>query len=180
MLPIEDHPSAVVLPIFGPPGITVDAIPEPGWPQGRLHSWRVEQNKDIITKYVGHNDWSEVDTIHRFELGPFAQLLAKIAHCYCVVSYGLDGFNSFMPDLINGKDINFGYLVGSDLDLSLSSQIDGHEVSFYEDPRGYICCAIRLFPIPGNTPLYRVVVGTPNRDKMDGYWQEAQLQRTLE
>jgi hypothetical protein len=162
-----------VLPIFGLPGIMRNAAPGADWPEGRMNVWRVEHDPVAIARYLGGtNNWTTIATRHRFQVEPFAKLLAKIAHCWSVVSYGLAGFNSFIPDLITGRDPNLGYYVGSDPELGEPQRLGYHEVTTYEADSGYICCAIRLFPDLGS-PLYRVVVGTPNRDRMQGYWQQA-------
>ena len=101
------------------------------------------------------------------EVGPFCQMLAKIAHSYAVAEYGMIGFNPLLLDVIlDVENIDTAHLIGGTLDcpgnrITQQATSDLHGLMLYEkDVRGkkYLICDIQIFACCG-TPIYTVVVG---------------------
>jgi hypothetical protein len=92
----------------------------------------------------------------------FSRLLAKIAHCYIIAEYGIDGFKPLCTDLILGKTDNWCHLVGGEFDIPPPQPGKGHITDIYlkvASPHILIIVDIRLFA-SNETPKYHVVAGS--------------------
>jgi hypothetical protein len=173
MLPIEDHPSFLALPIWGLPGILRGLPPSEIFPEVKAHFYyHVPQN---IRTTLELRD-GEPAEIHVPDLSidtpVFARAIAKIAYCQMVAVRGLNGFERHpLPALILGKYLPVSHLVGGDL----TTPPKPHERQFVHSigfatwtplkGQPFTIATIRLFSNCGTadigTPLYRVVMAAP-------------------
>jgi HNH endonuclease len=117
MLPIADHPSFLVMPVWSLPGVLKGEQPSEMFPETKAH----------LYYYIPPNirDTLNLDDGQLAELHPpeividpsvFARAVAKIAYCQMVAVCGLTGFRRLvLPDLILGKYPCVSYFVGCEL-----------------------------------------------------------------
>jgi len=159
-LPISEFPAAFILPIFGMPGILKRVEPAPQWPGGRLVQVVRHLDKELLSQRYG-SGWIDWTYNKKIKLGPFARMLAKIAHCACVTRLGYGTFSEYLPDQILGKDPNLGYLIGSETKIAPPEDHNRHDITVRQskiDDRFIIWVTIRLFG-RYETPTYIVVAG---------------------
>ncbi|MCH7806955.1 MAG: hypothetical protein IH995_07420, partial [Proteobacteria bacterium] len=152
-LPIEEHPTALVMFGLGPPGILV----------GHDGTDRTGQSYSFTPLSPRFYDALASGISFSLEFGNlyyFWRILAKIAHGYAVCTIGEDNFEPFLLNYIREESKENFYLIGgvpkkqppieSLHRLELSHQVVGGVK--------YIVVRIRLFAFL-NTPTYCVVVG---------------------
>jgi hypothetical protein len=112
-----DQPFSLKLPIWDLPGIMRRAQPSPDFPvcNVRAYNFMLPALKEILglpddaPNPLVHIASGEMNNI------TFARAIAKIAYCYAVARYGLNGFRHLaLPDIILGKYSCVPYFVGSD------------------------------------------------------------------
>lgn len=111
-------------------------------------------------------DFTVEHNLATFELGkfqpfPFARLLAKIAHSFCVADLGLGSFKPKVLDLILGRTDDMSIFVGGSLGPAPAPDKCLHKLNMEItniNNRNYIVVHIRLFADHG-APAYHVVVG---------------------
>lgn len=103
-VPRVDHPSVLFLPIYDAPRIVSGISKDSPEPHPRM--WHYIEPSDMEGPWLMSTKFNAV---------VFNRLLAKIAHGFAVMEFGLDGFTPFLNDLIRGKDVtNSLYFVGCD------------------------------------------------------------------
>ena len=162
IVPIKDRPPMLVLPEFKEPGILANR------PVGISTFIRMKiMSGDGTAAQIKYGGPISAD--YHFKLDAFIRMLAKIVHSMAIATYGIDGFDPFLPDLILGKRPELaGYLVGQSPQFPpqhahgfISRQRRRHEILFRRDPTlNLIAAGIQLFSAYP-TPTYCVVVGTP-------------------
>jgi len=131
-------------------------------------------------KQPGDKRWS---VPFNFRPDIFARFLAKLAHCFAVAQFGVNGFKHALPPIILGTDKNAGWLVGGgippakipELPAGRTSLPDAHELRFaiYGDEHHDLLVAeMRLCTFTG-APGYRVVVGEPTQKTIDAIDSDA-------
>jgi hypothetical protein len=137
-----------------------------GLPQGMIddNRWTIEVIADTDKEIEMHKKYPNWDGKHRMKTRPheFARFLAKIAYCYTVAEWGLNGFTPFVIDLILGRSADYFYLVGGSFDIPPPIPEGGHRFEMELKPASraklLIVTHIRFFSSSG-TPVYHVVVG---------------------
>ena len=156
-IPIKEAPGILILPVFGAPGILIGSDVASSLILYQLKC----MNEDISAIKAKYGD--SFIFSRQFNVPAFIQMLAKIAHCVGVVTYGLDGFDAYLPDLILGKrpDLS-GYLVGNNPNDLSSTIIPKNKqrclVRMMRLRSGLIASSIKLF-CSYDTPTYCVVIG---------------------
>jgi hypothetical protein len=165
VVPVEHHPSLLILPAVSAPGILTGEAPSAVWPDARFHCWVFKQHiagAAALAKKKGGTSYEVTKTV-----GPerFFRLVAKIGHCFAVAVRGYGTFKPYLPGVILGSDPHIPYLVGGET----SSKPPGtmkHELRIEETERGgklLLIARVRLFANVGSpengTPIYYAVVG---------------------
>ncbi len=155
-LPIEDYPTLLFLPKYGPPGILVDREPNMAAMYGVYTKFLPSTPiKQVLHKNQINNFMSPV-----LDTKKFCQFLAKIAHGYAIAAFQGTDFKPLLLNLIHGKeDSRYHYIGGRIEDEPETTAL--HEVKCEYVTRGtteYIVINIRFFSCLA-TPTYRVVAG---------------------
>lgn len=154
-LPIDVHPTFLLLLAYRPPRLLVPQTASP----------------DHIATFWGHalnkRGFREGDRLEvQFDSLVFCQMLAKIAHGYAVAEFGLNAFNPFLRELIllrfqkNQYCVDVADYVGGDTQPYAPSKalhVLGHEL-VQANGNQYLLVSIRLFSLLG-APVYKVIVG---------------------
>jgi hypothetical protein len=168
-LRIDDYPPVpVAFPVFGLPGIISGAAPAEKFSASRWlpilpHMADTEARRARLNERVGGRPWNAIVDFHT-RLRPFARMLAKIAHSSAVATFGLDGFEPFLPDVILGKSPNIGHFVGCIEGAAMRSVKTAHQLQYalpWVSDRTYLGAVVRLYQ-GLRTPTYLVVVGKPS------------------
>ena len=157
-VPINDHPSSIVMFEFGLTGITL------GFPETGKFDVKISL-VPVVTDF-----WERVrrtrSQVFSNDGGAspqyFARMLAKIAHAYAVAEIGADKFTPLLLDQILGtRAPRIGHLFGSER-FNKPATKELHELSWdketLSDGRAFYVVKIRLFACYG-APTHRVVVG---------------------
>jgi hypothetical protein len=119
---------------------------------------------------------AKVKLEYTFEFGQLFRLLAKIAHCTCVLDLGLDGFAHILPKYILGKDDRYPYVIGGQVSrLSLQPTRGGHHAEVHlinAHGRTYSTVIIQLLSGIG-FPFYEVVAGELSAEAARAAWARA-------
>lgn len=153
-LPLDQHPAPLVLPVFPPPlgEAAAGAGLSPSY-----RSLRVAGRKgrlENIARATGAQKW----TFPCAEPPLFARFLAKVAYCFAVGSYGIDGFaEHFVRQHVRADLPGLAAWVGcAEEDVAFTPN-GGHHLSTVVE-RGIVRVDVRLFALPG-APTYTVLVG---------------------
>ncbi len=153
-LPPDEHPAPLVLPVFPPP-LGEDASESGIAPSYR--SLRVATRKgrlENIARTSEAMNW----TFPCVEPPLFARFLAKVAYCFAVGSYGIDGFSKhFVREHVRAELPGLAAWVGCAEEEASFTPHGGHQLSTVVE-RGIVRVAMRLFAIRG-APVYTVLVG---------------------
>ena len=154
LLPIDQHPAALVLPVFPPPlGESARAAGAPMTYRSLRVAKRDGRLADIV-RATGAQEW----TFPCADPPLFARFLAKVAYCFAVGSYGIDKITEhFVRPHVLAELPGLSAWVGcSDEAVSFTPNGGHHLATIVEDD--VIRVEIRLFAVPG-TPTYTVLVG---------------------
>ena len=93
----------------------------------------------------------------------FMRMLAKIAYAHAVSSYGVDGFEPFLLDIIAGRANDYPFFIGGDIELGSDNERgeDEREIWLalsFNPFTGLILVKMRFFASQG-APIYTVVTG---------------------
>jgi hypothetical protein len=167
-LRIDDYPAVpVAFPAFGLPGIMrvppSDKFCETRWlrilPAVADNQARLAR----LEERMGGKP-CKVTIDYHTRLRPFTRMLAKIAHSSAVATFGLDGFEPFLPDVILGRNPAIGHFVGCIEGAPMRSVKTAHQIQYglpWASDRTYLGAAVRLYKSL-DTPTYLVVVGKPS------------------
>jgi hypothetical protein len=173
-LTVEDHPFALMMPTWDYPGIMRQVQPSPDFPKTNVRAYNFMPTN--LRETLGLAEDAPDPVVH---VGPgtidnimFARAITKIAFCYAVAKYGLDGFRHLVvPDIILGKYTWVPYFVGSDPGepppphprkvrhlVELATITGNGGLRLLE-------AKVRLFADSGTAdhgmPIYRVIMGAP-------------------
>ena len=153
-LPLEDHPTMLLFPRLGPPGILVSRPQEHADMRG-MWVYRLNLNPASLSKYGIQSIASAVMNTHRF-----SQMLAKIAHSFAVARFGLHGFTPILLDhILHTGKCPWHFVGGRDGDPTVSNAL--HEIEHEECEtvaKRFLLVRVRLFANLG-APGYVVVTG---------------------
>jgi hypothetical protein len=162
-VPISEHPAALFMFSFAPPGLLLDVPP----PAESSLSGRVVMHPMSVDLFERADRLGgKVNLVRRggFDALIFGRMVAKIAHSYAVAELGISGFRFLLPDLILGNPtIHAAQLIGGGL-LPEPAGPDRHEISLKRrlrlDGREFWVTRIRLFADLDMPPHY-IVAGEP-------------------
>jgi hypothetical protein len=165
---IAQHPSSFILAILPPPGILWDQEPTNRFTI--LKSWVHAPHAADAKPYIAEHGGIGFVAGQFFPMR-FGRMLAKIAHGVAVSTYGPDGFDQFLPDIILGKSDKVPHFVGTEYTEPKTAKLDLkpvpdllHQLNIAEylvnDRDHLIIASVRLFAYLG-APTYSVVVGKP-------------------
>jgi hypothetical protein len=148
-VPYDHHVSIVVLHAFNLPGFLRGVSPGDSGKDYFRKLWRfvIMPKETLITPIYVETEFSEV---------VFLRLIAKIAHGFAVLRYGIDGFEPFFP--------HYPYYLGTEPDAppSLASAYYVRNSRIPGD--GSIVERVRIFADLG-APIYTAVVGKYQHDR---------------
>jgi hypothetical protein len=165
-VPYEEHLTSLGLPVFNLPvmwrGLTVDQC---GEAESFIRPWSYEKLPNIEPSTP---IYTEINLDHLLLI----RMISKIAHCYAVLSIGVDSFEPYLTDLILGNDVSKAFfLVGGDPNhlprMKTNFQAEVAQVSGGSLPAGTIVVAVRLFADLG-APAYYAVVGKQLNNQLRG------------
>lgn len=156
-LPIEDFPSALLLPYYNTPFSLRDGPHTDN--RDNLHGmWHhiIRHDQDRLNSLgIGHSVPVTLD------LWSFAKMLAKIGHAFAVGVLGLNKFKPLLLDTIFDEAVDPHHLVGGSPNPQLRTPKSLHQTTLriLEYPhRDLVVADIQLFSAWG-APLYHVIVG---------------------
>jgi hypothetical protein len=157
-LPLEEHPTDLILPALNPPNILTGA--------GALQSNERELWAMFFQQEKVYQRQQQKAPFATAALDTFAlfRLLAKIGHSVAVAERGLDGFNPLLVNFILGNEIEkrFYYVGGPRRFKPAYSREGLHDLTLLALPVAeavFLIARVRLFAQFG-APIYYVVVGT--------------------
>jgi hypothetical protein len=162
-VPISEHPAALIMFSFAPPGLLLD-MPPPAEPfsGGRVVIHPMSADLFARADRLG----GKVNLVRRggFNALMFGRMLAKIAHAYAVAELGTSGFRFLLTDLILGNPtVHAAQLIGGGF-LPEPAGTDRHEITIKRTPRldgrEFWVVRIRLFTDLDMPPHY-IVAGEP-------------------
>lgn len=168
-IPLEDYPQSRIplIEFGGPPEIVLGKPPGLEWGPLRV-AWiwlNYEGDVERSRKVLLGSGAASVRMSASIEFGPYAQLLAKIAHGYAVGEFGIDSFFPLLPKYIVGGDKTFPFVVGgAPEDIVPKEPLDAFEhavaARLVPLPSGELCLTaiIKLFGF-ANAPTNWVAVG---------------------
>lgn len=166
-LPLDAHPSILLLLRLLPPGI-VEGRPEmsSGATGFWIHEVRSEVDRYMRQKGMPHFATPAIDSVR------FCQLLGKIAHAYAAAEVGLGNFEAMLPRQLVLRQIGpqenwcgCYQLVGGDSGRLFDPAPALHQIGWglYDHfDKVYLVVSIRLFARLG-APAYHVIAGTVSR-----------------
>jgi hypothetical protein len=157
LVPYKDYPNFVVMPRLPPPGILREKSAEQSSKEFS-HSWRAFGS--FASRHIGQR------FEQKYNLPIFVRQLAKIAHGHAVLKFGLDGFESYLTDIILGKDVALRapFLIGEALGAKVPRFDNDHAVGMRVDGESsLISVDIQLISFL-RTPVYRVIAGKHLKD----------------
>lgn len=155
-IPTEEHPPAIALPIFKPPGALTGSSIGEETVAGKMacigiSTYVAPEARERWDRLVGSKELSTP-----FEIGCLSRTLAKIAHAFACAELGADGFRPFLNEMILGRDCRYAHFVGNPA-LSTPPEPDLHSLHLWR--RGHlVAVTVRLYARLGLMP-YLVVVG---------------------
>jgi hypothetical protein len=117
MLPIQDHPTFLLMPVWGLPGLLRGACPTDIFPEAKAHLYYYIPPNIRETLKLDDGQLAEIHPPEiSINLSAFARVIAKIAYCQMVAVYRLNGFRRLvLPDLILGKYPCVAHYIGCEL-----------------------------------------------------------------
>jgi hypothetical protein len=144
-VPVEDHPSYIFLPRLLPPKkfpgrifpqLIVDGI-------GAFDIWDLTPDpRDERLRRLKKRGIAKPMLYEEMGISPILQLLAKIAHCAAVATFGLTGFEHQLPPIISGQ------MEGA-MDLIGSMPADAQNVLPFAYPAGLHEAGVGVIPLEG-------------------------------
>jgi hypothetical protein len=162
-VPIDIHPSVLVLPQFAMPDLLSGRTPDGNF-RIRDTIWHVEPRLEW-DEFVKARGAKQAAIQYPRKPQQFARFLAKIAHAYAVARLGVDGFKPLLIDLILGRNVvRAPELVGSEPEIAPPASGVLHELDLVKN-KNFVVVRIRLLAsssIKGahGVPTYLVVAGT--------------------
>jgi len=160
-LPLEEHPTVLILPMFQPPGLIVNRSADvPGF--AGFWGEQLVDVKELMEKRP-HIATPFIDIVR------FCQLIAKISHAFAIARLGDDLFVPLLPKFIRRRFATFEQypecysLVGGFPDTYAPS-LGLHQLKLGTEKVGdrlHLLCAVRLFGNLG-APIFMTVVGVVN------------------
>jgi hypothetical protein len=144
-----------------PVGMVGFLLPEPGILTGDGPTTTIRKGKlwfGLENDPLSYPDGMQLGVVNPFA---FEQMIAKIAHSFCVANYGLTAFRPILMDFIRGKQESGFYFVGGSEELPPIDRNGLHKMRTYTERRNgieYLMTEVRLF-CSGGAPTYFVVVG---------------------
>jgi hypothetical protein len=159
----EEPPSPILVPILPPPGILFgQELPKAEYLQYKQILPAVPNLDDRLRKLV-KGKTGKVTLETKFVIGDtrFLRLLAKIAHGFCVVDFGIDTFQHLLPKYILGQDKQLNFVVGTAAGPIPSNTREGHTVApaiKHVNGKHYAMAFVQLFK-ELDIPTYEVIAG---------------------
>jgi len=153
---LDEHPSVLFLPYFNQPGLMIDRpIGEDGL-QGAFLMTLTALPKPAFPEFAS----PALDT------AAFCQFIAKIAHGFAVLTFGIDGFTPLLPKIIlndyrGDNSLSWYHLVGGNPSQFAPAEAQ-HVLGsgfFQKDGNEYLIIWLRLLANTG-APVYFAVAGT--------------------
>jgi len=151
VVPVEDIPIALILPISPPPRILT------GEETSNLSLWWHTDEKELDAFREKYGAWPNHSRVHPLM---YFRLLAKIAHAFAIGAEGYGSFEPLLIGLINGEEDTSSLLIGCDPAPApmgkgfFTLRVDHYRVNKIE----YVGVNVCLFKDLG-APEYIVVVG---------------------
>jgi hypothetical protein len=157
----EEPPSPIFAPVLPPAGILLGDEP--------IRSLKVPvrmivpgvPNLAERLRKIKPEETAKVKLESKVEFGPLFRVLAKIAHGFCVVRCGLEGFEHILPKYILGTDDRLMYVVGGPASPLNWKPVGGHHVEVHVrnvNGKWYLTAMIQLL-VKLDFPVYEVVAG---------------------
>jgi hypothetical protein len=108
MVDVEDFPHWLHMPRFSEPGIFSQRDHGLDTIELRMETFA---NPSKLDDYAGKHG-GQISEDVEFQLKPFCQMLAKIAHGFSLFTHGPENFRPILTDLIRGLDDDIGYYIG--------------------------------------------------------------------
>lgn len=150
-----------VLPEEYPVGMVGYLLPEAGILRGEKPTTIISERKLwflLKNDPLSYPDGMRLGVVNEMA---FEQMIAKIAHSFCVANYGLTAFKPILQEFIRGKRESGFYYVGGMSEPPPTDRAGLHKLRTYTDRRNgveYLMTEVRLFCSLG-APTYFVVVG---------------------
>lgn len=150
----EKYPPAIAMTVL-PPARILRGLPDDDQPvfDSRFWGWFDPGRAGIAVAELG-----PIGVPASFNPSVFAQLIAKIGHCWAVAHRGLSAFRPMAVELALGRTDRMNYLVGSQIGLASPAPSSLHQLSIW-DIGNTVIVAVRLFSNL-DSPIWHVVVGT--------------------
>ncbi len=164
---VEERPVEVHVPLLFPPGL-VSGVNLDGVEIRTMHSIIHIPEKFRLPPSCQPSASLKIEG--QFDVYTFSRALAKIAHCFTVITHGLDAFEPFLPPIILGENANPLRYIGGTYEPPPPPWPGGkHHIAMFEmrrDGNTYFGVDIRLFAPFGEggmpnvgMPVYRVISG---------------------
>jgi hypothetical protein len=150
-------PIRALLPIFDRPGLLLDKAHGETASPTRLELSIIGDGEKLKTP----SEMMRHGIVADLPVSSFVRMIAKIAHCFAVGNYGLEGFIPLLPNVVLGQDDDPYHYVGCALDQVPEPSPELHWMTIEEIDDGMfplIIVRIRLFAFSGS-PIYEVVAG---------------------
>lgn len=162
LVPLAHHPLPLVLPLFESPSALSNSFHPAGIRVRGYHSYSANTTPTATLEYLGEE--KTYVRVRNYD-HDFAMLLAKIAFCSWVATFGIHNLSeSWLPPVILGKEKAAGKYVGT-YDYALkgldsSPCLHSVHLSFLKHETGWISTArIQLFLQLNPCPTYIVLIG---------------------
>lgn len=157
----EEPPTPIFVPVLPPAGILLGDEP--------IRSLKVPirmivprvPNLEERLRNIKPGETAKVKLESKFEFDSFLRVLAKIAHGFCVINLGLDGFEHILPKYILGTDDRLLCVVGGPTSPLNWKPVGGHHVEVHvrnANGKWYVTAVIQLL-VKLDFPVYEVVAG---------------------
>jgi hypothetical protein len=166
LVPIQDYPSHLILPIFEEPGILLRREPTIEFRNVNflfLYVYNdVSNNAEARVERLKKSGLTGVKVYEEFRFGEFVRMLAKIGHAFAMAEFGAGVFEPLLLKVIRENDLFGPYLVGGTSGRSPpDAELHRVHTELWDlDNQALIIARIRLFAdLSPLIPVYTVVVG---------------------